>query len=87
MAESLISPNNASVRFTSMPMESEAQRRLMWWAKNNPEEAKKRGIKPSVAKDFTEADQGGKLPARKRHHHRSPSHMAHTLMTIRDRHD
>ena len=42
-----------------MPPVSEAQRRLMWWAKNNPKEANKRGIKPGVAKEFTAADEGG----------------------------
>ena len=45
-----------------MPAVSQAQRRLMFWAKNNPKEAAKRGIKASVAKEFTDADQGGKLP-------------------------
>lgn len=47
-----------------MPPVSESQRKLFWWAKNNPSAASKHGIKPSVAKDFTEADPGGKLPAR-----------------------
>ena len=46
-----------------MPMESEAQRRLMWWAKSNPKAAAKRGIKKSVAEEFTKKDTGGSLPA------------------------
>ncbi len=54
-----------------MPPVSEAQRRLMWWAKNNPKEANKRGIKPGVAKEFTAADEGGKLPAKKKDGNRS----------------
>jgi hypothetical protein len=48
-----------------MPPVSEKQRRLMWWARNNPKEAAKRGLKPSVAKEFTEADPGGALPEKK----------------------
>jgi hypothetical protein len=47
-----------------MPAISQAQRRLMFWAKANPKAAAKRGIKPSVAKEFTQADKGGKLPER-----------------------
>lgn len=47
-----------------MPPVSEAQRRLMWWARNNPKEAAKRGIKASVAREFTDADEGGSLPKR-----------------------
>jgi hypothetical protein len=46
-----------------MPPVSESQRKLFWWAKNNPKEAAKRGIKHSVAEEFTQADPGGKLPA------------------------
>jgi len=45
-----------------MPPVSQSQRKLMWWARNNPKAAKARGIKPSVAKEFTEADKPGKLP-------------------------
>jgi hypothetical protein len=44
-----------------VPAVSEAQRRLMFWAKAHP---KASGIKPSVSKEFTDADPGGKLPAR-----------------------
>jgi hypothetical protein len=47
-----------------MPMVSQAQRRLMWWAKDNPKAAAKRGLKNSVARDFTAADTGGSLPER-----------------------
>lgn len=47
-----------------MPMKSQAQRRLMWWVKANPKAAARRGIKAKVAKEFTSADQGGKLPER-----------------------
>lgn len=47
-----------------MPPVSEAQRRLMWWARSNPKAAARRGIKSSVAAEFTDADKGGKLPAR-----------------------
>ena len=46
-----------------MPPVSESQRKLMWWAKNNPKAAAKRGIKASVADEFTQADPGGTLPA------------------------
>ena len=46
-----------------MPPVSQAQRGLFWWARSHPGEAKKRGIKPSVAKEFTDADKPGKLPA------------------------
>jgi hypothetical protein len=49
-----------------MPMQSQAQRRLMWAAASNPAVAKKTGVPQSVAKEFTEADQGGKLPEKKR---------------------
>ena len=48
-----------------MPMQSQSQRRLFWWAKANPKAAKReKGIKPGVAKEFTSADKGGKLPER-----------------------
>lgn len=36
----------------------------MFWAKNNPKAAARRGIKPSVADEFTKADPGGELPAK-----------------------
>jgi len=36
----------------------------MWWAKKNPKAAAKRGIKAAVAKEFTESDPGGSLPAK-----------------------
>lgn len=49
-----------------MPAKTKAQFRLMKAAENNPAFAKKVGIKPSVAKEFTEANVGkkayGKLP-------------------------
>jgi hypothetical protein len=47
-----------------MPIVSQAQRGLMWWAKKNPKAAAKRGIKAAVAKEFTESDPGGSLPAK-----------------------
>lgn len=45
-----------------MPAVSQAQRRLMFAVRANPQLGKERGIKPSIAKEFTDADQGGKLP-------------------------
>lgn len=47
-----------------MPAPSEAARRFWFAMKNNPSEAKRKGIKPSVVKEFTDSDPGGKLPAR-----------------------
>jgi hypothetical protein len=51
-----------------MPAKSQAQFRLMKAAENNPAFAKKAGIKPSVAAEFTESNKGkkayGKLPER-----------------------
>lgn len=51
-----------------MPAKSQAQFRLMKAAENNPAFAKKVGIKPSVAAEFTESNKGkkayGKLPER-----------------------
>jgi hypothetical protein len=49
-----------------MPPVSEKQRRLFRWAAAHPAEAKKRGIKASVAKEFNAADKGGKLPETKK---------------------
>lgn len=46
-----------------MPPVSEKQRALFRWAEANPEKAARRGIKPSVAKEFNNADPGGKLPS------------------------
>ena len=43
-----------------MPAKSKAQFRLMKAAENNPEFAKKVGIEPSVAKEFTKANKGKK---------------------------
>lgn len=43
-----------------MPAVSKAQFRLMKAAENNPEFAKKVGIKPSVAKEFTKGNKGKK---------------------------
>lgn len=48
-----------------MPPVSEAQRRFMHAAANDPATAKRAGIKQSVAKEFAAADKPGKLPARK----------------------
>ena len=48
-----------------MPPVSQAQRRLMWAARNDPEVAKRTGVSQSVAKEFTDADEGGKLPEKK----------------------
>ncbi len=48
-----------------MPPVSEAQRRFMHAAANDPKFAKKAGIKQSVAKEFANADKPGKLPERK----------------------
>ena len=53
-----------------MPAKSKAQFRLMKAAEYNPKVAKKVGIKPSVAAEYTESNVGkkayGKLPARKK---------------------
>ena len=46
-----------------MPMRSEAQRRLMYAAASKKGGAD--GVSQKVAKEFTSADQGGKLPERK----------------------
>jgi hypothetical protein len=46
-----------------MPMKSQAQRRLMYAAADKAGGAG--GVSQGVAKEFTEADQGGKLPERK----------------------
>lgn len=52
-----------------MPAKSQAQFRLMKAAENNPKFAKKVGIKPSVAAEFTESNTGkkayAKLPEKK----------------------
>lgn len=52
-----------------MPAKSQAQFRLMKAAENNPKFAKKVGIKPSVAKEYTESNVGkkayAKLPVKK----------------------
>lgn len=45
-----------------MPPVSQEQRRLMRWAAANPKAAKARGINPAVAREFNNADPGGKLP-------------------------
>ncbi len=47
-----------------MPPVSEKQRRLFRWAAAHPKEAKARGIKPGVAREYNAADRGGKLPTR-----------------------
>lgn len=41
-----------------MPAKSQAQFRLMKAAENNPKFAKKVGIKPAVAQEFTAANKG-----------------------------
>ena len=43
-----------------MPAKSKAQFRLMKAVENNPEFAKKVGIDPEVAKEFTKANKGKK---------------------------
>lgn len=43
-----------------MPAKSKAQFRLMKAAENNPEFAKKAGIDPKVAKEFTKSNKGKK---------------------------
>jgi hypothetical protein len=48
-----------------MPPVSEAQRRFMHAAANDPKVAKNAGIKRSVAKEFVGSDKPGKLPERK----------------------
>lgn len=52
-----------------MPAKSQSQFRLMKAAENNPKFAKKVGIKPSVAKEYTEGNVGkkaySKLPVQK----------------------
>lgn len=51
-----------------MPAKTQAQFRLMQAVAHNPEVAKRVGIKPSVAKEFTESNVGkkayAKLPAK-----------------------
>ena len=58
-----------------MPSKSPAQARLMAAAAHNPAFAKKVGVPVSVAKEFNQADTGGKLLKAKM----SPKHMAQTL--------
>ncbi len=45
-----------------MPPVSEKQRRFMWAARKDPKVAKREGVSQAVAKEFTDADKGGKLP-------------------------
>jgi hypothetical protein len=47
-----------------MPATSKSQFRLMKAAENNPEFAKKVGIKPSVAEEFTQSNVRGKRYAK-----------------------
>lgn len=47
-----------------MPPKSEAQRRLMQAAAHNPKVAARTGVPQKVAREYAEADQGGKLPER-----------------------
>ena len=44
-----------------MPMRSIAQNRFMHWADEHPQEAAKRGLKPSVVHDFISAQHGHSL--------------------------
>lgn len=44
-----------------MPSKSPAQARLMAAAAHDPKFAKKAGVPVSVAKDFNQADKGGKM--------------------------
>lgn len=48
-----------------MPPVSEAQRRLMHAAANDPAVAKRTGVPRKVAKEFAADDKPGRLPARK----------------------
>jgi len=48
-----------------MPPVSEAQRRLMWAKVTEPKKVKG-GPSRKAAKEFTQADRGGKLPDRKK---------------------
>jgi len=45
-----------------MPFKSQAQRNLMFAAKNDPKVRKRTGISKKTAEDLTEHDTGGKLP-------------------------
>lgn len=47
-----------------MPAPSQAARRFWFAMRANPAAAKAKGIKPSVVKEFTDSDPGGKLPER-----------------------
>lgn len=47
-----------------MPMKSEAQRRMMRAAANDPKFAKAARVSQKVAKEFVAHDTGGKLPKR-----------------------
>ena len=58
-----------------MPSKSPAQARLMAAAAHNPAFAKKVGVPVSVAKDFNQADKGGKMLRAPM----SPRSMAQTL--------
>ena len=44
-----------------MPMVSQAQNRLMRWADAHPSDAAKRGLKPSVAREFIDASHGERV--------------------------
>jgi len=47
-----------------VPPRSQQQRKLFWAARNSASVRKKTGIPLKVAKEFTDADPGGKLPKR-----------------------
>ena len=49
-----------------MPFKSQAQRNLMFAAKNDPDVRKKTGISQETAEKFTDHDEGGKLPYHKK---------------------
>lgn len=48
-----------------MPPVSEAQRRFMRAAANNPKMRKRAGVDKKVADDFNKSDPGGSLPEKK----------------------
>ena len=50
-----------------MPSRSMKEHRFWEWVDHNPEAARKKGVKPAVAREFVEADKGrdlSKLPMR-----------------------
>ncbi|MER8619194.1 hypothetical protein NKG99_20545 [Mesorhizobium sp. M1409] len=59
-----------------MPPKSEAQRRLMQAAAHDPKVAAKTGVSSKVAKEFADADPGGKLPAKAKSKKKGPNQFA-----------